>query len=65
VAAEKALDLAKRAKDIFMSSKLDEKQPLLRFMFSNLRLDGENLLLEVREPFLTLVSLRDQPVWCA
>ena len=59
------LDLAKNAKEIFMSSNLDEKRQLLNFVFTNLRLDHDKLLVEVREPFSMIVDLGDRPKWCA
>ena len=63
VAAKEVLDLAKNAKEIFMSSKLDEKQQLLRFFFSNLSLDNEKLDVELREPFNSIAKLQDQTIW--
>lgn len=62
ITAKTVLDLAKRVKDIFMSSKLKEKQQLLNFVFSNLRLDGEKLSVTLREPFSTLLAMSHQPV---
>lgn len=54
------LALAKDAREIFESSNVDEKRELLNFVFdlfcsekallSNLKLDGENLHLELKEP---------------
>lgn len=61
--AKAVLDLARRANDIFMSSKFDEKQQFLRFVFSNLKLDGENLLIELKKPFSTMLKMADQPTW--
>lgn len=63
IAAETVLGLAKRAKELFMSSKLDEKQQILNFVFSNLKLNGERLDLELKEPFSILAKLSDQPEW--
>jgi hypothetical protein len=57
VTAKEVLDLAKNAKEIFMSSKLDEKQQLLRFFFSNLSLDDRKLDVELREPFNHIAKL--------
>jgi hypothetical protein len=37
-------DLAKRAKDLFMSSKMAEKQQLLDWVFSNLKWGGKSCL---------------------
>lgn len=60
IKAQTVLDLAKRAKEIFISSKMPEKQQLLNFVFSNLKLDGRKLLVTLREPFLTLCAMSHQ-----
>ena len=57
------LDLAKHAVEIFESSNLDEKQRLLRFVYSNLKLDGENLHIQMKEPFSIIINREGQPVW--
>jgi site-specific DNA recombinase len=62
ITAKTVLDLAKRAKEIFISSKMSEKQQLLNFVFSNLKLDGKKLLVTLREPFLTLCAMSHQPM---
>lgn len=54
-------EVAKRAKELFESSKLAEKQQLLNLAFSNLKLDGKKLLVTLREPFLTLCAMSHQP----
>lgn len=61
ITAKTVLDLAKRAKELFMSSKMPEKQQLLNFVFSNLKLDGKKLLVTMREPFSTLLAMSHQP----
>ena len=63
VAAQEVLELTREAKQLFLSSNLDEKQQILDFYFSNLQLDHENLVLEVREPFKTIATVQDQHVW--
>jgi site-specific DNA recombinase len=55
--AKTVLDLAKKAKELFMSSKLEEKQQLLNFVFSNLKLDGKRLSVTLREPFSTILAV--------
>ena len=57
------LHLARNAKDIYESSNLDKKQLFLRFIFSNLQLDGENLHLELKEPFFSMQKMSDEPEW--
>lgn len=44
-----------------MSSKIGEKQQLLNFVFSNLKLEGKKLLVTLREPSLALSQVADQP----
>jgi hypothetical protein len=61
ITTKTGLDLAKHAKKIFVSSKLSEKQQLLNFVFSNLKLDGKKLFLTLGEPFLTLCAMSHQP----
>lgn len=63
ITAKTVFDLAKRAREIFDSSNMDKKQQLLRFMFSNLKLDGKNLYLELHEPFFSMSKINDQHVW--
>ncbi len=49
--ANMVLSLAKRAREIFESSEVEEKRQLLNFVFQNLKLEGEKLVVELREPF--------------
>ncbi len=55
-------DLARRAKEIFMSSNLDEKRELLNFVFSNLKLREKSLPVTLREPFSLLMAASHQPI---
>jgi len=61
ITAKTVLDLAKRAKELFESSKLSKKQQLLNLVLSNLKFDGKKLLVTSREPFLTLCAMSHQP----
>ena len=61
ITATTVLDLAKRAKELFLNSKRPEKQQLLNFVFSNLKLDGKKLSATLREPFSTLLAVSHQP----
>jgi len=63
IIAQTVLSLAQRAKETFIGSKMNEKQQFLNFAFSNLRLDGRKLDLELKEPFFTLAKMADQPEW--
>lgn len=63
IAAKDVLALAKQAKTLFLSSKLDEKQQLLRFFFSNFSLNNEKLDVELREPFNSIANVSDRHIW--
>lgn len=63
ITAQTVLSLAQRTREIFESSNMDEKQQLLRFVYSNLTLDAKKLDLELREPFLSMTKIQDQPGW--
>jgi len=52
--ANMVLNLAKRAKEIFISSKVDEKRQLLNFLLQNLTLEGKKLNFELKTPFDTV-----------
>lgn len=55
------LDLAKRAKEICESSKVDEKRQILNFLFSNLEMKDKKATLTLREPFDKLVAVSEHP----
>lgn len=50
------LNLAKRAKDIFKESEIEEKRELLGFLFQNLKLNGKKLEFELKTPFDTVLQ---------
>jgi len=45
------LSLARRARQIFESSEVEEKRQLLNFVFQNLELKDKKLFVDYREPF--------------
>lgn len=61
VTANQVMLLAKRAWAIFESSEVEEKRQLLNFVFQNLKLDGKNLLVTLREPFHLFIQVKDSP----
>lgn len=63
IAAKEVLNLIKEVRDIFISSKLEEKQQLLGFFFSNLTLDAEKLDVELREPFKMIANAQERHTW--
>lgn len=56
------VDLARRAKEIYLSSNMDEKRELLNLVFSNLKLRDKRLLVTLREPFSLLMAASHQPM---
>jgi site-specific DNA recombinase len=56
------LNLARRALEIFESSEIPEKRQLLKYLLQNPRVEGKKLAFELKSPFDTLVSLRNQPI---
>lgn len=61
VTANVVMNLAARAREIFESSEVHEKQELLNFVFQNLKLDGKSLLTDIREPFQAMIGYKDCP----
>lgn len=58
-----AFSLASKAYDIFQSSKIAEKHNLIAFMFSNLKLNGENLVFTLKKPLLEFAKLDKFRTW--
>lgn len=63
ITAQYVLELAQKAKEIFISSNLDKKQQILRCFISNFFLEGEKLHLELKMPFNLLSKSQDQQTW--
>lgn len=51
ITANMVLNLARRAREIFESSEVEEKRQLLNFVFQNLELKDKKLSINLREPF--------------
>ena len=51
ITADRVLNLAKRAYEIFESSEVPEKTQLLNFLLQNLKLQGKKLSFELKTPF--------------
>src|SRR5262245_36286852 len=60
ITVKTVLDLAKRAKEIYESSKVDEKRQILNFLFSNLEMKDKKAIIHLREPFDKLIEVLDQ-----
>lgn len=59
ITVKTVLDLAKRAKEIYESSKVDEKRQILNFLFSNLEMRDKKAIITLREPFDKLIAVSD------
>jgi hypothetical protein len=57
--ANMTLNIAKRAKEIFISSEVDEKRQFLGFLLQNCMLDGKKLDFTMRSPFNLLLNNPD------
>jgi len=51
------LNLAKKAYEVFQSSEIEEKRQLLNFLLQNLKLQGKNLVFELKTPFDTVLQV--------
>lgn len=57
------VSLASKAPEIFKSSKSEVKRALIAFVFSNLKMDGENLRVSLREPFRGFLKVSGLKGW--
>ena len=53
ITVKTVLDLAKRTKEIYGSSKVDENRQILNFLFSNLEMRDKKAIITLREPFIS------------
>ena len=63
VAAKEILEISQEARELFESSKLNEKQQILKLFCSNLTLNDGKIDVELRMPFNTMAIMYDQPLW--
>ncbi len=59
------LKVVSKAGNIFKSSKIDQKRQILKFLFSNLWLDGKEIHYELNKPFDKLLDLNKREEWWA
>ena len=57
------LELAREAHDLFVSSEVEEKRQLIKFVLSNLTLNGENIEYIAQTPFDLILKCSDDQVW--
>lgn len=49
--------------DLFKSSKVEQKRHLIKFVFSNLEIEGENVVYKLQKPFDTILEYSDSIIW--
>ncbi|MCL4377918.1 MAG: hypothetical protein M1479_08640 [Actinobacteria bacterium] len=57
------LNICSRAPELFESSKVEQKRPLINFLLSNLKLRGKKLEFELKKPFDVLVNIKNCSNW--
>lgn len=63
IAAREVLDLAKNAKEIFMSSEVDEKRQLITLVLQNVRLDEKKIVWDANKPFNIILDANSRKLW--
>ena len=61
--ANTLLELANRARELFLGSELDEKRQLLGFVLQNCVFDGKNIDFTLKKPFDTLAICAKRQTW--
>ena len=56
-------ELASKAHELFKSSEIEEKRRIISILFPNLKMDGKNLVFELRKPFDLFVKGANHPDW--
>ncbi len=57
------LSLASKASDLFKDSKVEQKQQLIRFVLSNMTLEGKKLHYQVKKPFDAMIECAKSQEW--
>lgn len=60
ITAKYLLELANRAFDLFIRSKVEERRQLLKLVLSNLRVEGKTVRYEAVKPFDTILNYADR-----
>ena len=63
IALSTLLDIASRANELFEISKPEQKRQLVNFIFSNLKLEGQNLVFNLKMPFNQMALLAKSENW--
>ncbi len=63
IALSALLDIASRANELFEISKPEQKRQLVNFIFSNLKLEGQKLVFNLKMPFDQMALLSKSENW--
>jgi hypothetical protein len=63
ITAKYLLELANRAYDLFVSSKVEERRQLIKLVLSNLRIEDDVVCYDAVKPFDTLLVSADHQDW--
>lgn len=63
ITANKILNLADKAVEIFESSKAEQKRQLLQYLLQNSTLNGKNLDITVKKPFDAILHASKSQSW--
>ena len=63
ITVKHVLDLASRAYELFLSSEVEEKRQLIKLVLSNVRVENEKVLYNVRAPFDSIMNCHDRKSW--
>lgn len=62
ITVEYLLDVASRSYSLFKSSGIDTKRKILKLVFPNFYLDGQNLIYDIRKPFDMFIKRACYPI---
>jgi len=57
------LDVAHRAKELFETSQIAQKNQLLKFILANAKIEGEKLVFNLKKPFEAMVTANQTKKW--
>ncbi len=63
ITASTVFSLAKRAKELFESSEVEEKRAILNYLLQNCVANGKKLGFSLRSPFNHILEFSKQPTW--
>ena len=63
VSAKYILEHSKRAKELFESSKIEQRRQIIKLVLSNLTLKGKKLRYEAVKPFDTILNYANRQSW--